>query len=206
MRTRSTTSGTRGGSIRFGCRVSGSSWRQARAARATNDAFASCSAKRNRGIDAARSHGRHANGNTRHRRKQDRHGYEYGGIARRDTVERRREHVRERIGCRESRGSPDEHRKQAAANDPAPDRTAFRPESHAHAELVPPLLYRVGDDSVYTDRREKKRARAEISAVGNRLKVTLNGRDMIDVEDSKLSAGPIALQHGSGTVRFRNIR
>src|SRR5690606_1517809 len=114
-----------------------------------NDAFASCSAKRNRGIDAARSHGRHANGNTRHRRKQDRHGYEYGGIARRDTVERRREHVRERIGCRESRGSPDEHRKQAAANDHAPDRTAFRPESHAHAELVPPLLYRVGDDSVY---------------------------------------------------------
>ncbi len=45
-----------------------------------------------------------------------------------------------------------------------------------------------------------------ISAVGNRLKVTLNGRQMVDVEDSKLAAGPIALQHGTGTVRFRNIR
>lgn len=48
--------------------------------------------------------------------------------------------------------------------------------------------------------------RYEISAVGNRLQVTLNGRDMVDVEDSRLTAGPIALQHGSGTVRFRNVR
>jgi len=48
--------------------------------------------------------------------------------------------------------------------------------------------------------------RFEISAAGNALKVTLNGREMVDVEDSKLGAGPIALQHGSGTVRFRNIR
>ncbi|HEX6996345.1 MAG TPA: DUF1080 domain-containing protein [Gammaproteobacteria bacterium] len=45
-----------------------------------------------------------------------------------------------------------------------------------------------------------------ISAVGNRLKVTLNGRQMVDVEDSKLAAGAIALQHGTGTVKFRNIR
>jgi len=45
-----------------------------------------------------------------------------------------------------------------------------------------------------------------ISADGNRLKVVLNGRNMVDVEDSKLAAGPIALQHGTGTVKFRNIR
>jgi hypothetical protein len=48
--------------------------------------------------------------------------------------------------------------------------------------------------------------RYAISAAGNRLQVTLNGRDMVDVEDSRLTAGPIALQHGSGTVRFRNVR
>jgi len=48
--------------------------------------------------------------------------------------------------------------------------------------------------------------RYEISAVGNRLQVTLNGREMVDVEDSRLTAGPFALQHGSGTVRFRNVR
>jgi hypothetical protein len=48
--------------------------------------------------------------------------------------------------------------------------------------------------------------RYEISAIGNRLQVTLNGRDVVDVEDSRLTAGPFALQHGSGTVRFRNLR
>ena len=48
--------------------------------------------------------------------------------------------------------------------------------------------------------------RYEITAVGNSLKVTLNGRDMVDVEDSRLTAGAIGLQHGSGTVRFRNVR
>lgn len=48
--------------------------------------------------------------------------------------------------------------------------------------------------------------RYEISAVGNRLQVALNGRDMVDIEDSRLAAGPIALQHGSGTARFRNVR
>ncbi|HEX7080415.1 MAG TPA: DUF1080 domain-containing protein [Gammaproteobacteria bacterium] len=48
--------------------------------------------------------------------------------------------------------------------------------------------------------------RYQISAVGNRLKVTLNGRDLVDVEDARLTAGPIALQHGSGTVKFRNVR
>jgi hypothetical protein len=49
--------------------------------------------------------------------------------------------------------------------------------------------------------------RYEIGAVGNRLKVTLNGRDMVDVEDSRLmTPGPIALQRGTGTVRFRNVR
>jgi hypothetical protein len=48
--------------------------------------------------------------------------------------------------------------------------------------------------------------RFAISAVGNRLKVVLNGRDMVDVDGSGLGAGPIALQHATGTVRFRNVR
>jgi hypothetical protein len=29
---------------------------------------------------------------------------------------------------------------------------------------------------------------------------------MVEVEDSRLASGPIALQHGAGTVRFRNVR
>lgn len=48
--------------------------------------------------------------------------------------------------------------------------------------------------------------RYEISAIGDRVRVTLNGRDVVDVEDSRLAAGPIALQHGTGAVRFRNVR
>jgi hypothetical protein len=48
--------------------------------------------------------------------------------------------------------------------------------------------------------------RYAITADGNRLRVTLNGRNMVDVEDSQFSSGPVALQYGSGTVRFRNVR
>jgi hypothetical protein len=48
--------------------------------------------------------------------------------------------------------------------------------------------------------------RYEIRADGGHLQVTLNGRDMVDTEDSRLAAGPVALQYGSGTVRFRNVR
>jgi hypothetical protein len=48
--------------------------------------------------------------------------------------------------------------------------------------------------------------RFEISAQGPRLRVTLNERPLIDVEDSRLAAGPIALQYGSGTVLFRHVR
>jgi hypothetical protein len=48
--------------------------------------------------------------------------------------------------------------------------------------------------------------RYRIGAAGNRLQVTLNGHDLVDVEDARFAAGPIALQHATGTVRFRNVR
>jgi hypothetical protein len=48
--------------------------------------------------------------------------------------------------------------------------------------------------------------RFEISADGNRLQVTLNGRAMVDVEDARFASGPVALQYGAGTVMFRNVR
>ena len=46
----------------------------------------------------------------------------------------------------------------------------------------------------------------EIVAQGARLQVTLNGAPMVDVEDSQFASGPIALQYGAGTVKFRNVR
>jgi hypothetical protein len=45
-----------------------------------------------------------------------------------------------------------------------------------------------------------------ISARGSRLRVVLNGQQTVDAEDSRLSAGPFALQYGAGTVMFRNVR
>ena len=45
----------------------------------------------------------------------------------------------------------------------------------------------------------------EISAKGTRLVLILNGTKTVDVEDSKLSSGPIALQWGRGTVKFRKV-
>lgn len=45
-----------------------------------------------------------------------------------------------------------------------------------------------------------------IRAEGSRLVVTLNGTEVVDVEDGQFQAGPIALQYGAGVVRFRNVQ
>jgi hypothetical protein len=47
----------------------------------------------------------------------------------------------------------------------------------------------------------------EITAQGSHLVAVLNGQKTADVQDSKhLNAGPIALQYGSGVVKFRKVR
>lgn len=46
----------------------------------------------------------------------------------------------------------------------------------------------------------------DITAQGSRLMVTLNGTRTVDVQDTKHARGPIALQYGAGTVKFRNVR
>jgi hypothetical protein len=46
----------------------------------------------------------------------------------------------------------------------------------------------------------------EITAKGTHLVVTLNGEKTADVEDSKHAEGPIALQYGSGTIKFRKVQ
>ena len=45
----------------------------------------------------------------------------------------------------------------------------------------------------------------EIVAQGSRLRVWLNGAEMVDVEDSQFAEGPSALQYGAGVVKFRNV-
>ena len=45
----------------------------------------------------------------------------------------------------------------------------------------------------------------EITAKGDRLILVLNGVTTVDVQDSKLAEGHLALQWGSGTIRFRKL-
>ena len=46
----------------------------------------------------------------------------------------------------------------------------------------------------------------DITARGTKLTVVLNGMKMVDVDDAKHARGPIALQYGAGTVKFRTVR
>lgn len=46
----------------------------------------------------------------------------------------------------------------------------------------------------------------EITAQGSHLVVKLNGEKTADVEDSKHAEGPIALQYGAGTIKFRKVQ
>jgi hypothetical protein len=46
----------------------------------------------------------------------------------------------------------------------------------------------------------------DITARGPRMTVLINGKKMVDVQDNKHATGPIALQYGAGTVKFKNVR
>ena len=45
----------------------------------------------------------------------------------------------------------------------------------------------------------------DITLRGTRLVLVLNGVKTVEVDDSKLASGPIALQWGRGTIRFRKV-
>lgn len=45
----------------------------------------------------------------------------------------------------------------------------------------------------------------EISAKGTRLVLVLNGVKTVEVDDGKLASGPLALQWGRGTIKFRKV-
>jgi hypothetical protein len=46
----------------------------------------------------------------------------------------------------------------------------------------------------------------EITVKGPRITVVLNGRQTVDIEDRTHTQGPIALQWGRGTVKFRKVQ
>lgn len=45
----------------------------------------------------------------------------------------------------------------------------------------------------------------EITMQGKRLVLVLNGQKTVDIEDGKFASGPIALQWGRGTIRWRKV-
>jgi hypothetical protein len=45
-----------------------------------------------------------------------------------------------------------------------------------------------------------------IEVRGTHLGVALNGDLMVDTADERLARGPVALQYGAGTIKFRNLR
>jgi len=45
----------------------------------------------------------------------------------------------------------------------------------------------------------------EITARGTHLVLVLNGMKTVDIEDSKFASGPLALQWGRGTIKFRKV-
>ena len=46
----------------------------------------------------------------------------------------------------------------------------------------------------------------EISAHGSHFVVKLDGQTTVDTENDRFAMGPIGLQYGAGTVKFRNVR
>lgn len=46
----------------------------------------------------------------------------------------------------------------------------------------------------------------EITAQGDHLVVVLNGQKTVDVHDTKLASGPVALQWGRGTIKWRKVQ
>jgi len=45
----------------------------------------------------------------------------------------------------------------------------------------------------------------EVTAKGDHLVVMLNGQKTVDVRDAKLASGPVALQWGRGTIKWRKV-
>jgi hypothetical protein len=77
-------------------------------------------------------------------------------------------------------------------NDPRAD--GFGTGALVPAAKVSPRIYANGVWNLY-----------EVTARGPRIIVKLNGSVTVDVEHSKFPGGPVALQYGSGVVRFRNV-
>ncbi len=99
------------------------------------------------------------------------------------------------IRCQDPLTITDENCYEANIFDQRPDPTYATGAIVKVAKLTAPMIKAGGQWNVI-----------EVTAKGTRLIVTLNGTKTADIEDGKLAAGPIALQWGRGTIKFRKVQ
>jgi hypothetical protein len=99
------------------------------------------------------------------------------------------------IRCQDPKTITDENCYEANIFDQRPDPTYATGAIVKVAKLNAPMIKAGGQWNTM-----------EVTARGNKLKVVLNGTVTADIEDSKLASGPIALQWGRGTIKFRKVQ
>jgi len=98
------------------------------------------------------------------------------------------------LRCQNPAQITDENCYEANIFDQRPDPTYATGAIVKVAKLNGPMIKAGGQWNTYL-----------ITAKGNRLTLVLNGTKTVDVEDSKLASGPIALQWGRGVIKFRKV-
>jgi len=98
------------------------------------------------------------------------------------------------LRCKDPGTITDENCYEANIFDQRPDPTYGTGAIVKVAKVVDPMPKAGGKWNTY-----------EISARGSRLVLVLNGTQTVDVDDSKLASGPIALQWGRGVIKFRKV-
>ena len=98
------------------------------------------------------------------------------------------------VRCQDPNKITDESCYEANIFDQRPDQTHATGAIVKVAAVAQPAPKVGGKWSVY-----------EITANGPQLTVVLNGMKTVDVRDTKFASGPIALQWGRGTIKFRKV-
>ena len=96
--------------------------------------------------------------------------------------------------CQDPAKITDENCYEANIFDQRPDPTYATGAIVKVAKLTAPMIKAGGRWNTY-----------EITTRGTRLTLVLNGVTTVDMDDAKLASGPIALQWGRGTIKFRKV-
>jgi hypothetical protein len=99
------------------------------------------------------------------------------------------------IRCQDPKTITDENCYEANIFDQRPDPTYATGAIVKVAKLNAPMIKAGGQWNTM-----------EVTAKGTRLTVVLNGQKTVEIDDGKLSGGPIALQWGRGTIKFRKVQ